>query len=92
VLSIISLVAGIVGVLGGFGVVWIPIIGGILQLFIPLAAVILGFLGKKKEPQAKAMWLTGIILGFVGLAMAIISLVAWIIILASIGSYNYTTY
>ncbi len=65
--SLISLIAGIVGVVGFF-VVFIPFVGGIMQLIIPAAAVVLGFIGKRKEPAAKGMWLTGIILGFVGIA------------------------
>ena len=71
VYSIISLIAGIIGVLGGLGIVWIPIVGGILQLFIPAAAVVLGFIGKKKS-ATKGMWLTGIILGFVGMAIGLL--------------------
>ncbi|QTX05452.1 hypothetical protein [Agromyces archimandritae] len=80
VLSIISLIAGIVGIVGG-GIVLIPIVGAILQLFIPAAAVVLGFLGKKKEPQAKGMWLTGIILGFIGILIALAALVFWIVVI-----------
>ena len=90
VLSIISLVLGILGVVGFF-VVFIPIVGSILQLFIPAAAIVLGFLGKTREPWApKGLWLTGIILGFVGLAIAIISLIGWIALFA--GSSVTTTY
>jgi hypothetical protein len=90
VLSIISLVAGIVGLLG-FPVVFLPIIGGILGLIIPAGAVVLGFLGRSKEPRAKGMWLTGIITGFVGLAIAVISIIGWAIVIASFPSngYNY---
>jgi hypothetical protein len=89
VLSIISLIAGIVGLIGA-GIVAIPIVGSILQLFIPGAAVVLGFLGRKKEPAAKGMWLTGIILGFVGIGIALIALVIWIIVLiASSAEYGY---
>lgn len=77
VLSIISLIAGIVGILGVW-IVFIPIAGSILGLPVPAAAVILGFLGKKKEPAAKGLWLTGIILGFVALALALIMLIVWI--------------
>ncbi|WP_353987328.1 DUF4190 domain-containing protein [Ruicaihuangia caeni] len=91
VLSIISLIAGIVGVIGSLAVVWIPIIGGILQLFIPAAAVVLGFLGKKREPWAsKGLWLTGIILGFVGIAIGLISIIAWIALFAAFGNSGYT--
>jgi hypothetical protein len=85
VLSIISLVAGIIGVLGT-GVLIIPFVGSFLGLPIPLAAVILGFLGKKKEARAKGMWLTGIILGFLGLAAAIIALIGWGVLFAVGGS------
>ncbi|MEO6825737.1 MAG: hypothetical protein ABI255_04975 [Microbacteriaceae bacterium] len=90
-LSIISLIAGIVGVIGGF-IAFIPIIGSIMQLFIPAAAIILGFLGKRREPQAKGMWLTGIILGFVGIAIAIISLIGWIALFSSGAFSTVTTY
>jgi hypothetical protein len=90
ILSIISLVAGIVGVIG-FAIVFVPIVGSILQLFIPAAAVVLGFLGKKREPFApKGLWTAGIILGFVGLAIAVISLIVWIGLIATVGSYSYT--
>ena len=87
-LSLISLIAGIIGVAGSLAVVWIPIAGGILQLFIPAAAVVLGFLGRKKEPASKGMWLTGIILGFVGIVAGLTSVIFWIVVFASIGSYD----
>ncbi|KQO97340.1 hypothetical protein ASF30_12860 [Leifsonia sp. Leaf264] len=87
-LSLISLIAGIIGVAGALAVVWIPIAGGILQLFIPAAAVVLGFLGRKKEPASKGMWLTGIILGFVGILAGLTSVIFWIVVFASIGSYD----
>lgn len=89
VLSIISLVAGIVGVLGG-AIVIIPFFGSVLQLFIPIAAIVLGFLGKAKEPDAsKGLWLTGIILGFVGLLISIIGFIFWGLIVGQYGSYDY---
>lgn len=88
ILSILSLVAGIIGVIGFF-VVFIPFVGSILQLFVPLAAVILGFVAKRREPwAARGLWLTGIILGFVGLAIALISLIGWIALFATAGSYR----
>ena len=90
ILSIISVIAGIVSFIGGF-IVFIPIVGSVLHLFIPLAAVILGFMGKKKEPAAKGLWLTGIVLGFIGLAVAIISLVVWIGLFATAGVSSFDT-
>ena len=89
VFSLISLIAGIVGVVGFF-VVFIPIVGGIMQLIIPAAAVVLGFLGKRKEPAAKGMWLTGIILGFVGVAIGLLSIIFWGVAFAKLpGYYGY---
>ncbi|KZE95623.1 hypothetical protein AVP42_00063 [Agromyces sp. NDB4Y10] len=87
--SIISLIAGIIGIIGS-GIVIIPFVGGILQLIVPAAAVVLGFIGRRKEPWAKGMWLTGIVLGFVGIAIALISIVAWAALFAvSDTSYTY---
>jgi hypothetical protein len=81
VLSIISLITGILGVL-------ISIFGGWGFLF-SVAAVVLGFLGRSKESAARGMWLTGLILGFVGIALSIIWLIIFIIIFASAASLNY---
>jgi multisubunit Na+/H+ antiporter MnhB subunit len=70
-------------------VVFIPIVGGIMQLLIPAAAVVLGFLGRKKEPAAKGMWLTGMILGFVGIAIGLLSIILWSVAFASVPYYSY---
>lgn len=66
VLSIISLISGIVGVLSS----WFYI-----GLVFGIAAVVLGHLGQKKEPQAKGFWLTGLITGY----LAVLASIAWII-------------
>jgi hypothetical protein len=68
VLSILSLVGGIVGVL--FSLFFFG-----LGVIFSIAAVVLGFIGRRKEPGSKGLWLTGIILGFVGIGIAI---VVWI--------------
>lgn len=90
-LSLIGMIVGIVGLLG-FWVVFLPIIGSIFGLFLPVAAVVLGFLGKKKEGlPAKPFWLTALITGFVGIGIALIALVGWIAIFAagsSMGGYQ----
>ncbi|MCU1474910.1 DUF4190 domain-containing protein [Amnibacterium sp.] len=75
ILSILSLIFGILGVLLSlflFGTGFLP----------GAAAVVLGFLGRRKEPQAKGMWLTGIITGFVAIAIAI---VVWVVLAAIVG-------
>ncbi|BDI23830.1 DUF4190 domain-containing protein [Herbiconiux sp. L3-i23] len=93
ILSILSMIGGILGVVGGLGVFWIPVAGPILQLWFPAAAVVLGFLGKRKEPQAKGFWLTGIITGFVGLLLFLIGILITVFFFVTIssydGSYNY---
>ena len=62
-------------------------------LLVAIAAVILGFLGKSKEPQApRWMWLVGIITGFVAIFIALIVLIFWIIALATLGTMGYNGY
>ncbi|WP_234659687.1 hypothetical protein [Agromyces marinus] len=90
VLSLISLIAGIIGIIGS-PIAIIPFVGGILQLFIPGAAVVLGFIGRGKEPAAKGMWLTGIILGFIGVGIALLSFVLWGVVF-SFGDAYYSGY
>lgn len=88
ILSLLSMIGGILGVVGGLAIFWIPIVGPILQLWFPAAAVVLGFLGKKREPQAKGFWLTGIITGFVGLALFLIGILISIVAIAALSSYE----
>ncbi|MHA7985566.1 hypothetical protein ACX9R5_07130 [Rathayibacter sp. CAU 1779] len=88
VLSIIALIAGILSVVGAFIFDWIPFVGAIIGLVISAAAIVLGFLGRTREPQAKGMWLTGLILGFVGVVINLIFLIFWIAVFATSGSYS----
>jgi hypothetical protein len=82
-LSVASLVLGIVGVVGsffyGFG------------LFPAIAALITGLIARKRQPQAKGMWLTGIITGSVGIAISVLWIIGIIIFFAFIVS-NSATY
>jgi hypothetical protein len=79
-LSILSLVAGGVAFLGS-AIVFIPFVGWVLGLPIPIAAIILGVLGRKREPFAsKGLWLTGIILGIVSLVAVIISIIGFVLL------------
>ena len=80
ILSILSLIGGIIGILSS----WFY-----FGLLFSIAAVVLGFIGKKKEPAAKGMWLTGMILGFIGLAIGLLSIVLWSVALASTSYYTY---
>jgi hypothetical protein len=86
VFSLISLIAGIIGIIGS-PILFVPFVGGVLGLFVPAAAVILGFIGRKKEPAAKGMWLTGIVLGFIGLVLALLSFVLWGVLFAASDGY-----
>jgi len=75
ILSILSLVGGIVGIV--LNLAW-----GIGFLF-GIAAIVLGFIGRNKEPQARGFWLTGIILGFVSILIAIVYWIFLAILFAS---------
>jgi hypothetical protein len=63
-LSIVSMVAGIAGII----FTWVPILGFLASV----AAVITGHMGQSREPQAKPFWLTGIITGYIGIAMGLL--------------------
>jgi hypothetical protein len=69
-LSIISLVLGILGVAAGF-------VG--FGLLFSIGAVILGHLGQRREPGAKGFWLTGLITGYIGIAINLLVLIFLII-------------
>ena len=86
-LSVASLVLGIVGVVGSF------VYG--LGLFPSIAALITGLMARKRQPQAKGMWLTGIITGSIGIGIAVLWVIAIIVFfafIASVGSSGYSNY
>jgi hypothetical protein len=85
-LSLIGMIAGIVGI-----VISVP--GWGFGFIFSVAAIVLGFLGKSREPAAKGFWLTAIITGFVGVAISVVYLIITIFLFVVIGadynSYNY---
>lgn len=81
IFSILSLIGGIIGILLSF-------FFGAGFLF-GAAGVVLGFIGRRKEPQAKGMWLTGIILGFIAVAISLIFILLGIIAAVAIGTAGY---
>lgn len=91
-LSIFAMIAGVIGLVGA-PIAFFPFVGGFLGLFFPAAGVVLGFLGKKREPAARGFWLTGIITGFVAAGLMLLSFVIWGLVFASANSgvydYNY---
>lgn len=74
--KVLSIVGMILGILGAFS----SLFGGWGILF-SIAAVVLGFLGRKREPGARGFWLTSIIVGFVGIFIALIWGIVWIFII-----------
>jgi hypothetical protein len=83
-LSLTSFILGIAGIVFS----WVPVLGFLASL----AAIILGFIGRKNEPAApKWMALVGIILGFVAIVIGLIVVILWIVAIvasASLGSYS----
>jgi len=85
-LSLTSFITGIAGVLLSA----VPVLG----FLAALAAVILGFIAKGKEPGApKWMWMVGIITGFAGILLSIIFTVLlilpFLIFGAAVSEYGY---
>jgi hypothetical protein len=71
-LSLTSFIVGIASVI----FVWIPVLG----FLAAVAAVVLGFLAKKKEPAApKWMWIVGLIAGFLAIFISLIIGLFWVI-------------
>jgi len=63
--SILSLVSAIIGA----AICWTG--WGIL---LPIAAVVFGLIGARRERSARVFWLTGILLGVVGIVVSVVSL------------------
>ena len=81
VAAMITGIASVVLVFIGFG-------------FLPaVAAVVLGHLAQRRQPYARAFWITGLITGYVGLGISlIVGLFLLIAIIASIASSTGTGY
>ena len=80
-LSIGAMVTGIVGVLASL----------VSLGFLPaLAAVIMGHIAQKRQPYAKPFWLTGIITGYVGVGISLLTgLFFLFFVIVGIGSASY---
>ena len=72
-LSVTSMILGIAGLLIGFFFV------GLLSV----AALVTGIIARRREPAARAFWLTGIITGAVGLAFGLIIVIIYVIAIAA---------
>ncbi|HVX06464.1 hypothetical protein [Humibacter sp.] len=78
ILSILALIGGIIGVISlGWGVLF------------GIAGIVLGFLGKSREPQARGFWLTGLILGFVSVGLIVLWILFIVISAIAAASYDY---
>lgn len=81
-LSLTSFILGLAGIVFS----WVPFLGFLASL----AAIIIGFIARKREPGApKWMSLIGIILGFVAIVIGLIVIVGLIVSIAlSASTYN----
>ncbi len=73
-LSITSMILGLVGLVCCS---WF----GLLGILIPIGAVVLGFIGRSKEPSGKGLAMTGIITGFIGIATSLL----WLVLVTVLG-------
>lgn len=69
-LAIASMVCGIAGIFLSLA---------LFGLFPAIAAVITGHMAQRRQPAAKPFWLTGLITGYVGIALAILTLLLFIL-------------
>jgi hypothetical protein len=83
ILSILSLVAGIISILLSF------FFG--TGLIFGIAGIVLGHLGQRKERESKGLWLTGLILSYIGAALSLLILLFTIIGLVALANYSGTT-
>ncbi|GAA4266452.1 DUF4190 domain-containing protein [Frondihabitans peucedani] len=81
-LAIVSMILGIVGVIGGF----------LFFALMPIAAIILGFIARRRtrqyHQQGAGMALAGIITGFVGVAFFVAYIVVVVVIVAADPNMN----
>ncbi|MCU1425960.1 MAG: hypothetical protein JWM51_2251 [Microbacteriaceae bacterium] len=73
-ISVASMICGIAGVV--IAVFW-------MGLLPAVAAVVLGHMGQRKQPYARPFWLTGIITGYVGVAIGLIQAVILVALIVS---------
>ena len=74
-LAVVSIILGAVSVL----LCWIL---PILWVVVAIVGVVLGFLSRSREPQARTLALVGIILSFIGIALNIGSMILGAILVA----------
>ncbi|QIV87185.1 DUF4190 domain-containing protein [Glutamicibacter mishrai] len=81
-LSVASLVLGILSMLGFFAII-----------LVPLAGVITGHLGLRREPQSRSLAIAGLITSWIGLVLAIVvyAVAIWLIwwVGSEYGNYSY---
>jgi hypothetical protein len=72
--GILSLVFGIASVVAGH------------MVLVPIAAVVLGIIGLRREPSSRAFSIWGIVLGSVMLALPVLIVVIGVAVLAPLGA------
>lgn len=82
-LSVASLVLGILSMLGFFAII-----------LVPLAGVITGHLGLRREPQSRGLAIAGLITSWIGLVLAIVvyAVAIWLIWWVGSEYENYSYY
>jgi hypothetical protein len=70
-LAVTSMVLGLVGLLGSFiGLGFLP----------ALAGVITGHFAQRRQPWARGFWITGLITGYIGLGISVITFIGFVAI------------
>jgi hypothetical protein len=82
-LAITSLVLGIGSIVFFFFLLSLP---------AGIAAVITGHLAQRRQPYARGLWITGLITGYIGIALGLVSIVGFILLVVLGSSDPYSTY
>jgi hypothetical protein len=74
-MSVAALVLGICSVALNLVLGCIPIVGPIINIALGVLAIVFAVLGMRKAPEKKGLNITGLVLGIVGAAWALIALI-----------------
>ena len=71
-MAVASLILGILSIV----LSWIPVAGWIICLIMGVVAIVLGVLGRKKQPEKKGMAVAGMVMGIIGVVFSLIWVIA----------------
>ena len=59
-----------------------------MGILFSIAGVVLGHVAQRREPQGRGFWLTGLIVGYAGILIAIVVWIGWFAFFDSLSGYG----